>query len=968
MFLLGLVVGIISSNNQMADPELLNIIRQGKDTWNSWRSGNPEPAPNLRGANLSGLDLAGFDLHDADLRNACLRHVSLTGANLEGANLRDADLAGADLSAIATGLKADQLGGTDLTATSLPETLAKTFQDLSLVKDISESAQKLFVAVLAACLYSWLTIGTTSDLNLVTNRATSALPVIQTSIPIVGFYFIAPLLLLLTFFYFHFYLQKLWEELGSLPAIFADGLPLQSKADPWLLNDLVRSHIAKLRVNRPFMSYAQQWISIFLAWWVVPITLIVFWARYLRRHDLYGTTLQSIVIVVAIAGAFFFYKLAGRTLYGMDRQEFRWRTIVTARRSYAVFGVVVLFLLLVLAISLGVINGTRSRTWDNTWWKTTHGVGTIIPHTMQSMGYSPFADLRGKEVSVKPPNWDAKLDPDDHSVTGAQLNDVDLRQADLTSAFLANAVLNHAHLEEANLLSADLTHAQLIDTHLEGADLLGANLREVQARGIRLADADLTLANLSGAKLASADLSGAILTGATLSQADLTYANLQNAKVDADQLKDAQHVELAYLSDDLQRALAFSADHNTVVRNSENKEQIDPQDAESDELARLDSLSGLPGGDAVADSLRVTITKFRTPVLALPPSTSKSSRSYTVSQIMHLYDFPDLEGQGQTIGIIELGGGFGQSDLAAYFKKMNLPEPEVVSKSVDKGQNSPSNANSADGEVQLNIEVAGTVAPKAKIVVYFTVNTDQGYIDAVKAAIDDTQNHPSVIVTGWGGPERNWTQRALQAFDKELHRAADAGITFVAGSGDSGTTDGVADGTSHVDFPASSQWVLAVGGTSLQADGTNIRSEVVWNSLANFTGATGTGNSSVFPQPDWQKATSQLSKSGRSIPDVSANADPNTGYEASIDGQGTVIGGSSAAAPLWAGLVALLNQGLGKNIGHFNPVLYSKIGPTDAFNPIPRGIGIQSQPGWTPQSGWGTPDGKKLLAALRKLQ
>jgi kumamolisin len=142
----------------------------------------------------------------------------------------------------------------------------------------------------------------------------------------------------------------------------------------------------------------------------------------------------------------------------------------------------------------------------------------------------------------------------------------------------------------------------------------------------------------------------------------------------------------------------------------------------------------------------------------------------------------------------------------------------------------------------------------------------------------------------------------------------------------------------------------------------------VWNDLANHEGATGTGTSSVFPQPQWQEATSQLSKSGRSIPDVSANADPSTGYEALVDGQASVLGGSSVAAPLWAGLVALLNQGLGKNIGYFNPILYRKIGPTDAFNPIPRGIGIQPKPGWTPQSGWGTPDGKKMLAALRKLQ
>ena len=421
------------------------------------------------------------------------------------------------------------------------------------------------------------------------------------------------------------------------------------------------------------------------------------------------------------------------------------------------------------------------------------------------------------------------------------------------------------------------------------------------------------------------------------------------------------------MSEDLRKSLGFPTDQNAAVRDSENKEKIDPQDAASDELSRLDSLSGLPGGDAIAEILRGNIAKFRNPVITLAPSEAKSSRSYTVPELMRLYNFPAQDGNGQTIGIIELGGGFRKSDLASYFKKMNIPEPDVTWKSVDNGKNSPSTPDSADGEVQLNIEVAGSVAPKAKIVVYFSANTDKGYIDAVKAAIDDTQSHPSVIVTGWGSPEDNWTRAAIQAFDKELQRAANAGITFIAGSGDNGPTDGVKDGKPHIDFPASSQWVLAVGGTMLEADGTNIRSEVAWNSLADNQGATGRGFSSVFPVPVWQKGTSQLQKSGRSIPDVSINADPLTGYQALIDGEAAVFGGSSAAAPLWAGLIALINQGLGKNVGHFNPVLYTTIGSTDAFNPVPRGQGIQSKPGWTPQTGWGTPDGKKLLAVLHKL-
>jgi kumamolisin len=201
-----------------------------------------------------------------------------------------------------------------------------------------------------------------------------------------------------------------------------------------------------------------------------------------------------------------------------------------------------------------------------------------------------------------------------------------------------------------------------------------------------------------------------------------------------------------------------------------------------------------------------------------------------------------------------------------------------------------------------------------------------------------------------------------------LERAAQAGITFVAGSGDSGPTDGATDGKPHVDFPASSPWTLAVGGTMIVTDATAIRSEVAWNNLAEQEGGTGTGVSAVFPMPAWQQNVREArSGSGRSIPDVSMNASPRSGYVAMVDGQQVVMGGSSASAPLWAGLIALLNQGLGRNVGFLNETLYKGVGRTDGFNPVPRGEGIQSQPGWTMVTGWGTPDGKKLLAALNKV-
>ena len=602
-------------------------------------------------------------------------------------------------------------------------------------------------------------------------------------------------------------------------------------------------------------------------------------------------------------------------------------------------------------VSLGIINGTRSRTWDITWWKTAHGIRTVMPHAMRDLGYSPFADLRGKEVSVKPANWDIKLDPDYRSIVGAELNSVDLREADLTSAFLANAVLNHAHLEDANLLSADLAHAQLIDSHLEGADLLGANLKGVQGRGVHLAGADLTLANLTGARLGSADLSDATLTGATLSQADLTYADLRNAKVTADQLKDAQHMELAYMSDDLEKSLRFDADHNAVVKASQDKEKIDPKDAESDELARLDSLSGLPGGDAAAEALRGQL-RFRNPVLTLAPAEADSSKSYNVKQLMELYDFPDLDGQGQTIGIIELGGGFKKSDLAAYFAQMGISAPDVTTKLIDGGQNSPSTPNSADSEVQLNIEVAGTIAPKAKIVVYFTVNTDKGYIDAVKAAVEDAQNHPSVITTGWGGPESSWSRESIQAFDMELHRAADAGITFIAGAGDNGPTDGV------------TEWQTPCRLSSLQPMGAcgwwhNVSNR--WNGypVGNFMerraqrGVQRNGRQQCVSAARMAKRNVKVGKEHPRCFDKREPCEWISGFDRR-KGNGHWRFVRSRTHVVRTGVHCSI-RGLGKNIGYSNPTLYKTIGASDGFNPVPRGPGIPSKPGWTPQSGWGTP-------------
>ena len=342
--------------------------------------------------------------------------------------------------------------------------------------------------------------------------------------------------------------------------------------------------------------------------------------------------------------------------------------------------------------------------------------------------------------------------------------------------------------------------------------------------------------------------------------------------------------------------------------------------------------------------------------------------SYNPPQVAQLYSFPTgVTGAGQTIGIIELGGGYEQADISNYFQSLGITAPTVTSVSVDGGANSPSTPDSADGEVLLDIEVAGSVAPGANIVVYFCPNTSQGFQDALSTAIHDTTNNPCAISISWGGPESTWTTQLMQSMDQVAQEGAALGVTITVAAGDDGSSDGVSDGSNNVDFPASSPNVLACGGTNLQSSNGAITSETVWNDGADG-GATGGGFSTVFAQPTYQSslATSYPGQTGRGVPDVSGDADPDTGYNILVDGSQEVVGGTSAVAPLWAGLVALLNQQLNTRLGFINPLLYALPEPNDGFNDITEGNNgsYSAGPGWDPCSGLGSPIGTTLATLL----
>jgi len=352
-----------------------------------------------------------------------------------------------------------------------------------------------------------------------------------------------------------------------------------------------------------------------------------------------------------------------------------------------------------------------------------------------------------------------------------------------------------------------------------------------------------------------------------------------------------------------------------------------------------------------------------------PEAVASATISYTPVQVGRLYQFPaTATAAGQTIGIIELGGGFRAADITAYFKTLGQTAPTVSAVSVDKGKNAPSNANSADGEVMLDIEVAAAVAPGAKIVVYFTPNTDQGFTDAISTAVHDTTNKPSVISISWGGAESTWTQQSMTALDAACQSAAALGITITVAAGDDGSSDGVTDGKNHVDFPASSPHVLACGGTKLIGSGSTIASEVVWNETAANEGATGGGVSTVFPLPTWQANSSVPlagTFAGRGVPDVAGDADPSTGYTVRVDGQTTVIGGTSAVAPLWAGLIALNNAQNKTTAGFLQPSIYT-VKAKSAFHDITSGNNgaFTAGPGWDACTGLGSPIGTALISLL----
>jgi kumamolisin len=362
---------------------------------------------------------------------------------------------------------------------------------------------------------------------------------------------------------------------------------------------------------------------------------------------------------------------------------------------------------------------------------------------------------------------------------------------------------------------------------------------------------------------------------------------------------------------------------------------------------------------------------------AAPPPASPTAPakeqplSFTPPEIASLYNFPAGDGKGQCIGIIELGGGYKESDLTSFFSAIGVAMPTIVPVGIGGASNQPAaNPDGTDGEATLDIEICGALAPGAKLAVYFVKNQEDALlVEAIDYAIHDDINQPSILSISFGDSESGWTEQARQSLNSSFQIAALLGITVCVASGDSGSSNGTKDNADDVIFPASSPYVLACGGTRLIGSEQSIDSEVVWNDGPDG-GASGGGVSKFFPVPPWQKGLSTTRTTGpakvltnRGVPDVAGDASGNSGYKIFFGGRAGVASGTSAVAPLWAALVARINSAKNKTVGFINPKLYRN---PNLCHDVTQGNNgsYAAAPGWDACTGLGSPNGQKIFELL----
>lgn len=561
--------------NSAPQPLHAVTVRRGAEAVAEWRATHPDEALDLTDADLRGAILAGVDLRGANLKRADLTGANLAGAKLHHACLHDADLTDAQL-ATCEGLLAGQLAGADLSGASLPPTIAvDRLEEAARCGDMADYARTIFMWMIGGCAFVWLMLISTTQLQLLTNDGTVRLPVFDVEAPSEVFFLLGPFLLIGVYYYLHVYLQRIWDTLARLPAVYPDGEPLDRKTHGWMVLGLVRWQ-RKRMTGAPPMFFAQTLLSVLLTWSLAPVTVYAVWHRCAVRHQ-WNQSMMQVVACATIAYVAIGSLAAARAAFCPQWQWVRWLGQVGVSLG-VLFGL--------HTVMQQTFDGRSELSWFNAmvdhyhptdrtpkWGRDKRGLQNRYlaltpfytgfagerdpPYTMdvkqklEGLGLSwreAYAEFGGplltnahlQGVLIKHSDL-SSADLSGSACQRAKLLSVDLTQASLHGARFDHAILNDVVLLGVGAQQASFSDATAFGFVALGADFTGgaferfaatgtpADLRGAKLDGARMNDAVLPAARLQGASLVGARLENAVLVHADLSHANLSEADLRGA-------------------------------------------------------------------------------------------------------------------------------------------------------------------------------------------------------------------------------------------------------------------------------------------------------------------------------------------------------------------------------------------------------------------------------------------------------
>lgn len=438
--------------------------------------------------------------------------------------------------------------------------------------EISRNARATFFGILAVCAYAYLTITSTTDEGLISNSTISQLPIIQTNISIVVFYYTGPVLLFILFVYFHLYLQRFWRGVAELPIKHPDGRPVDDYVYPWIISSaFLRARIPALKEQRSLPNILEGFICVFMAWWFIPILLIFFWGRFLTRQEWIGTLVHILIIIMAVGSAIGFYNNAkdfvAKIGKSNDQAQPNPNPVSKRRKRFTAVILGVLGLLL-LYISYGTIAGAPSehcKLYRDSEECSPMRTGVRL---LEIFGYHPFADFQEKIVSQRPPDWKGYTEEGKAGLekirginfkgrsirfargNSAFLVKADFRKTDLKGANLNNALLQGANMQESNMSNSVLSEAQLNFVQMKHAQCAGADFDQAILENSTLIKAQFTDGILTGARL-----KGAVGSGAVFTKADLRFAVLDGTRLDNANFTEAQLQSTSFYEAKLERVI-----------------------------------------------------------------------------------------------------------------------------------------------------------------------------------------------------------------------------------------------------------------------------------------------------------------------------------------------------------------------------------------------------------------------------